>query len=301
MGFLFAAVVMGLYGLTRPNVREWLWSACLFVPGMICYFISSGVVGHQKQGAEFRTFEDKVDSLWSILHGNSDLLDRISIAAVVVFFVAAWIWNCEFKWQWRWLAVAGGLFLLFVALPVGYGEGYDIDIRVLPVLFIVLFATAKLGRRGWLLAPLVVLLFAARTYDVMKSFRAAQLELKGMAGAFSMTPANARVLPIVGSHDEDPIDQYYAHFWAYGTIARGWFSPYLEQSPGLLPLKLNSDAYAPDGFFDMKYTERPDWAVVRKDYDFVWAYDVPDFENDLKTVGELIYSSGKLRFFRIRK
>src|SRR5579863_833786 len=37
MSFLFAAVVVGCYAITRPNFREWLRSAALFVPGIIFY------------------------------------------------------------------------------------------------------------------------------------------------------------------------------------------------------------------------------------------------------------------------
>jgi hypothetical protein len=301
IGFLFAAVVVGCYAITRPNLREWSRSAALFVPGIIFYFISSRAAEHQSGGAVFRPVGDKLAAVLLILHGYSHRLDLISIAAVGVFFVFARLWNREFHWQWRWLIVAAGLFITFAALPDGYGEGYDIDIRILPVLFAVLFATARTGRRGWWLAPIALLLFTARTYDVTNQFRAAQPELAGMAEAFRMTPQNVRVLPIVAGHDEDPILQYYAHFWGYGVIERGWFSPYLLESPGLLPLHISVDTYSPDGFWDLSYSEKVEWAQVRSDYDYVWAYDVPDYESDLRKVGDLIYASGKLKFFKIKK
>lgn len=301
MGFLLAAVVIGLYSITRPNLREWFRSAALFIPGGIFYFVSSRAAEHQTGSMEFRSFYDKLSALRLILHGYSQRLDWISIGALAAFFVLGWLWNREFHWNWRWMVAAGGLFAVFLALPVGFGEGYDIDIRVLPVLFVALFATARMGRRGWQLAPLALLLFAARTYDITDHFLAQQQELAGMAQAFRMTPANARVLPIVAGHDEDPILQYYDHFWAYGVIERGWFSPYLMEEPGLLPLRITADTYTLDGFWGQAYSEKVDWAQVQQDYDYVWAYDVPEYESGLESVGELVYASGKLRFFKLHK
>lgn len=301
MGFFFAGLIMGIYSLTRPRLREWIRSAALYAPGIICYFAASRVVEHQSDGGIFRTFSDKLDTFWLILHGNSDLLDEISLAAVVALFILGWAWNREFKWQWRWVAVAIGVFITFAALPVGYGDGYEIDIRALPVLFISLFVIARFGRRGWWFVPLAILLFTARTYDLTKNFRAAQPELSGLAQSFTMTPPNARVLPMVAGYDEDPILQFYAHFWAYGVIERGWFSPYLFQIPGLLPLRITADTYTLDDFWDLSYDEKVDWAQVQDDYDYVWAYNVPKFDSGLQSIGEMIYKSGKLEFFRIRK
>ncbi|HLW97408.1 MAG TPA: hypothetical protein VKR82_02090 [Candidatus Acidoferrales bacterium] len=301
IGFLFAGLVIGLYSITRLNLRKWLRSAALLAAGVIFYFISSRAAEHQTSGADFRTLHDKLQAFLLILHGYSSRLDQVSIAAIVFFFFFAWLWNREFKWQWRWLVVTCGLVITFAVLPNGFGEGYDIDIRVLPVLFVVLFATARIGRRGWWLAPLALLLFAGRTFDVTNHFRAAQPEMAGMAEAFALTPPNVRVLPIVAGHDEDPILQYYAHFWAYGVIERGWFSPYLLESPGLLPLHIKTDSYTLDGFWDLDYNEKVDWAQVRKDYDYVWAYDAPDYDAGLRGVGKLVYFSGKLKLFRSLK
>jgi hypothetical protein len=85
------------------------------------------------------------------------------------------------------------------------------------------------------------------------------------------------------------------------VIERGWFSPYLLESPGLLPLHISVDAYSPDGFWDLSYREKVEWGQVCSDYDYVWAYDVPNYESELRKVGDLIYASGKLKSFKIRK
>lgn len=301
MGFVFTALIIGIYSLTRPRVREWLRSAALFVPGLACYFIASRVAEIQSDGATFRTLDDKLDTAWLILHSNSHRLDVLSLLGIAALFFFGWVWNREFRVQWPWLAVSAGLLVTFALLPVGYGDGYDIDIRALPVLFISLFAIAKLGRRGWVLAPLALLIFGARTWEITRNFRAVQPELSGLAQPFTMTPINARILPMVAGNDEDPILQYYAHFWAYGVIERGWFSPYLFQVTGLLPLRITKVAYSLDGFWDLSYNEKIDYAAIQSDYDYVWAYDVPEFEAGLQSIGDIVYTSGKLEFFRLRK
>src|ERR1039457_2943877 len=301
LAFIFMGVIVGLYSLTRPRMKEWLASAGLFVPWLGCYFIFLRVVGKKDGGAGVRAWNDKLEAFWLILAGNSDLLNRLAIAAVIALFVFGWLRNSEFQWQWRWVVVSAGLLVTFIALPVGYGEGYDIDIRALPILLVTLFAMARFGRRAWKFAPFVLLLFAARTYDLTKQFRAAQPELAGLARSFTMTPPNALVLPIVAGPDEDPVRQFYAHFSDYGTVDRGWISPYLLEDPGLLPLRIRMQTYTPDGFWDLSYHEQLDWERVRLDYDYVYAYNVPKFEDGLRGIGDVIYTSGKLQLFRIRK
>jgi hypothetical protein len=302
MGFVFCGLIAVLFSVTRPRIREWIQTGALFVPCLTLYFLSSRVAEKQSTGAGFRTMSDKLDAAWMIMHGDSHRLDEITLAVILAFFILGWLFNKEFHWNWRWVVVAAGLAITFVALPVDYGDGYDIDIRALPVLFIVLFVTARMGRRAWKLAPLAILLFAARTYDLTREFHKAQPALAGYAESFYKTPPNARILPIIAQRDdnEDPIDQYYDHFWAYGVIDRGWFSPYLFQVPGLLPLRMKTEPYAPDGFWDLSYDEKLELDSIQQNYDYVYAFNVPGFEKDLHSIGDVIYTSGKLELFRIR-
>ncbi len=66
LAFLFAGLIVGLYSLTRPRMKEWLASAGLFVPFLACYFIFSRVVEKQVGGAVFRPWDDKLDAFWLI-------------------------------------------------------------------------------------------------------------------------------------------------------------------------------------------------------------------------------------------
>jgi hypothetical protein len=300
LGFGIAGLVVTAYlAFDRRSPRDWIWSGALALPGAALYLHSSRV-GLGAQKIIFHGFDEKLDSLGKILHGYSPALDWISLAALGAWFLAACWRNPEFRWNNRWLAITAFLFVLFWAIPWMWGEGSDLDIRVLPVLFVVILATARVGRRAKWLAAIPLLLFAARTVSLTRHFAGAQPELAGLARSFDAVPRGAFVLPIVEG-DQDPIERPFTHFWAYGVIRRGWFSPYLMDAPGETPMRIIYDSYTPDGFWNHVYEEPPDWKKVQSDYDYVWAYGIPRFSGALADIGERIYSFGALEVYRIRK
>lgn len=156
------------------------------------------------------------------------------------------------------------------------------------------------GAARKLLVAIPLLLFAVRTVSVTRHFKQAQPALAALARSFDAVPHGALVLPIVEG-DEDPIERPFTHFWAYGVIRRGWFSPYLMDAPGETPMRIIYESYTPDGFWNLGYDQAPDWQKVRNEYEYVWAYDVPRFSSQLAGIGERIYSSGALEVYRIRK
>ena len=301
LGFALAGLIVVAYlALARRPLRDWLWSAALAVPG-VAFYLHSSRVGMSPDKIIFHGLDDKLDSLGMILHGYWQWLDWISLAALAVWFLAAWWRNPEFHWDRKWLIIAVFFFGLFWIIPWMWGqESSDLDIRVLPFLFVLIFATARVGKRARVLAAIPLLLFAARTVSVARQFRQEQPALAGLAGSFGAVPRDALVLPIVEG-DEDPIDRPFSHFWAYGVIRRGWFSPYLKDAPGETPMRIIYDSYTPDGFWNLVYDAPPDWQQVQSEYDYVWAYDVSKFSTALAGIGERIYSSGPLEVYRLRK
>ena len=300
LGFGIAgSIVVAWLALSRRHVRDWLWSGALAVPGLAFYLYSSRV-GLSAGKIVFHGWDDKLDSLGMILHGYWPWLDWISLGALGAWFFAAWWRNPEFRWDRKWMAIAAFLFALFWVIPWMWGEGSDLDIRVLPFLFVAILAAARVGRRAKTLIAIPLLLFAARTVSVTRHFTEAQPALAGLARSFDAVPRGALVLPIVEG-DEDPIERPFTHFWAYGVIRRGWFSPYLMDAPGETPMRIIHDSYTPDGFWNLVYETAPDWQQVQNDYDYVWAYDVPRFSAPLAGIGERIYFSGAVEVYRIRK
>lgn len=301
LGFALAGLIVVAYlVLARRPLRAWLWSAALAVPG-VAFYLHSSRVGITPDKIIFHGLDDKLDSLVMILHGYWPWLDWISLGMLAVWFFAAWWSNPEFHWDRKWLIIALFFFGLFWIIPWMWGqESSDLDIRVLPFLFVLILATARVGKRGRVLAAIPLLLFAARTVSVARQFREEQPALTGLARSFDSVPRGSLVLPIVEG-DEDPIDRPFSHFWAYGVIRRGWFSPYLKDAPGETPMRIIYDSYTPDGFWNLVYDEPPDWQQVQSDYDYVWAYDVSKFSAALAGIGERIYSSGPLEVYRLRK
>src|SRR5882762_9571499 len=197
LGFgISGLIVVGYVALLRRPLRDWIWSGALALPGL-AFYLHSSRVGLSVNKIVFHGFWEKLDSLWMILHGYSPLLDLISLAALGVWFFAAWWRNPEFRWNYRWLGVAAFLFGLFWAIPWMWGEGSDLDIRVLPILFVVILATARVGMRVKWLAAIPLLLFGARTINVTQHFAAAQPQLAGLARSFELVPRGTLVLPIV--------------------------------------------------------------------------------------------------------
>ncbi len=302
ISFGIAGAAVGAYVLlARPRLREIAGSLALFVPGGLFYLRAAFVLAQKQRGLEFRTAGEKFSELLSVLHGYSERLDLWTLAALGGALVAARWRNPEFRWNPRWLRVAAALLGLYAALPVGYGEGWDLDIRVLPVLFVVLFATAQTGRRARWLALVAVAVFCARAVNVLEHFSAAQPEMAGWAESFAVAPRDVRVLPIVEADEDDPLLHPYAHFSAYGVIRRGWFTPYLFDTRGVTPMRIVRDTYTPDGFWDLSYDVAPDWAAVQSDYDYVWAYNVSKYSPQLAEIGELVYESGQLEVYRLKK
>jgi hypothetical protein len=300
LGFAIAGLVLVAYlAFARRPLRDWVRSAALSLPGL-AFYLHSSRVGLGAQQIIYRGFVAKVLSLGIPLHGYWPALDRISLAGLGVWFLAAWWRNPEFHWNRAWLGVAAFLFVLYWAIPWEWGEGSDLDIRVLPFLFVVILALAHVGRRTWLLAAVPLFLFAARAASLTTHFAEVQPELAGLARSFDAVPRGALVLPIVEG-DQDPIERPFTHFWAYGVIRRGWFSPYLIDAPGETPMRIVDRSYTPDGFWDLEYTESPDWKQVQSEYEYVWAYGVPKFSTALAAIGDRIYSSGALEVYRLRK
>jgi hypothetical protein len=299
LAFGLVGATLTIYALlSRRSFRQIALSWLLFVPGALAYLHSSRV-GLGPQNIVYQGWDDKIDALTRIMHGYAPTLDWITLAAVPVFFLLAWWRNRSFKWDWPWAGTALFLFGAFWAIPWAYGQGSDLDIRVLPLLFVTIFAVARIGPRGRLLAALPLLLFAARTVTITRHWVAEQPELAGLAASFDLTPRDALVLPIVRG-DQDPSDRPFSHFWAYGVIRRGWFSPYLFDYPGETPMRITYDSYTDDNFWDPDYPGTPDFAAAAGDYQYIWAYGTPDFSAGLAGIGDRVYSYGALELYKVR-
>lgn len=288
---------------TGERVRQCVRTVILFLPGCVLFwFMRPGLNEHKE--FEFRLLGDKLDAFYEVpTHGFSNNGD-IACVALLALCIPLALWrNPELKhnsrWGWVWLAFAA----VYFALPLSWGQTYDIDVRILPMLFLLGLCVFRIGRRRMMaLTVVAVALLGLRIADVTAGFHQEVPLMNSLATSVADIPPNARVFPIVEvDEDNDPIQRPFAHYWAYATIRRGAFAPYLFDIPGQMPLRITSSPYAPEGFWDLRYANSPDWPQVREEYDYIWAYNVARFDPAIEKIADPVYRSGVLELYRIRK
>jgi len=298
VGFGVACFVATAYSiLAHRRIREILLTWILFLAGILFYL---HLVVHVRIGWTWGShdFARKATGLLVVMLGYSPALDFLTLVVMVGCIILGRSGNPEFRWNHRWLGVAGCLFVLYWIFPGAYGAAMEADRRLVPFLFILTLAAVRFGRRARLLGSIALLLFVLHTGDVEHHFLSLQPRLAEMSQSFSAIPNGARVLPM--SEWTKGVLRPERHFWAYGVIQRGWFSPCLFHDPGVHPFKIKLQTSSPcgPGIFG---PESFDWARVQHDFDYVWAYDVPQLYPSLSAIGKLAFENGDVRVFRLTK
>ncbi len=303
-GFAVAGLVMTAYLLSeKRGGRALLTTWTLFLPGVAAYVLAAARGGLSFRAGE-STLSGKFISPLVALKGHYLALDWAVTIGILVCFVGALWRNPAFRWNRTWLRVALLLYGVYWLLPgqsVGVSGSGDTfaGIRVLPFLLLVALAAARVGSRGRAFAVVAVLLFALRAAGVMYYFVSQQADLQAQALAIGSVPERARVLPLVG-WQHDSLERWtYAHFWAHGVIRRGWRTPYLFHERGVHPLQVNRPMYTPQPILPTVYHDPLDWELTAREYDYAWAYNVPELEEELAARGSVVHQARKLSVFRL--
>ncbi len=302
-GFAVAALITAVC-LLRPW-RGWVHaasSALLFLPGMLLFFFTLRSRGGAAE-VLYLSLQEKGASPLLVLQSYFQPLDHVNAILVAVAILAAWWRNPDFRWNHPWLEVALLLYALFWVLPYAVGGATEVDLRILLFLSCLAPAAARIGRRARLLAPLALLLFALRLGDVAHHFLRQQRFLTSLDRSLELVEPCARVLPVAAWKGNGLLHDTYAHYWAYGVLRKGWFSPYLFHDPGVHVLRIRFGGYYPAlrHYLPATYRQTPDWARVQQDYDYVWAYNVAAFHSELSRISVLVYESGDLRLYRVSR
>lgn len=298
MGFAVAAFTVGLYSLLVPAARREIpRSWALFVPGALLYVYASTHAGLRLQSGAFNLSE-RIASPLTALKTHYLALDVISIVVILGCVMLA-LFHREFRWNRPWLEISIGLYVISMLLPSG---GLTIiNVRIMPFLCLVALAAGRPGRRIRALALAGVLVFALRMGGIAGYFASEQAELRAMETASDSIPRGARLLPLIGWRGDSLERWSYAHVWAQGVIHRGWRSPYLFHERGVHPLAIAVEMYTPEPILPAMYREPLDWERIARDYDYVWADNVPSLLPDLENSGQQIHQSGSLRIFALKK
>jgi hypothetical protein len=302
LGFASAAFILVLYELTGFNWREWLRLACFLAPPSLLFlWARPGLSG--RSTVEWRPVGEKLQALRNIpTQGYDQTLDWIFLGGLVLCFLIAVVRNRELRVNWRWLAVVAGFFGIFLLLPYGWGESFDLDVRLVPPLCLLTLAIFRVGRRANWIAVLAVALTALRVFNITTGFRDETQKSVAMNQGIEQIARNAKVFPLVDTcKEEDPLDYYYVHYWAYSVIRRGVISPYLFDIPGQTPMRITYKPYTPEGYWAHCYDVQPDWELVAADYDYIWSYGDNRYQRGISEIADKVFEESPLILYRVRK
>lgn len=298
IAFGIAGFIVIVYTVAeRRSIRAAARAALLFIPGVVLYLVS-GIVPQKGSEIYYRDWDEKYSNAVDVLrHSYSVRMEMLVFWAVVACLALALVRNREVRLHRPWLYVCGALLAFYIALPDEVGESWDIDIRVIPALFVIMLLVASVGRRQRMVAVVGLCIFAVRIADLSANFVAQQrVAVAPMEAAIQALPRDVRLLPLIDEHpDDDPLFRIANHFWAYSVIERGARPVYLFDLKGQTPLRINPGIYAPP-----RPIEEPlDWAAIARDYDYVWIEELFELDPQLRSIGTKVFTAGNLRLYRI--
>lgn len=305
-GFGVAGVVLIVYTwFMRRRLLEVCHAALLFVPGAL-FFLYVKTLSWPSRGLDYSSWHlsAKVATLATPFRGYSRWIDLVALLLFAAAVCFALYKNRTATFSRVWFVVAAAILLVHAVLPERYGDLASIDTRFPPFAFLLALAIPSFGKRKAIMIYAALAVFLIKTAYVNVRFQTEQRKLDTLAAGISVVPPHARVLacskaPLPGDHW---VGHSEYHFWAYGVISRGWISPSLFHQKGLQPLVLSKDIYLgadPDGSCAIDLSS--DWQRLRRDYDFVWTYDVPALAPGLRTVSDPAFVADKLVIYKIRR
>ena len=301
-GFASAAIILVLY-----EANSFQWSEALRLAGFLAppslLFLWARPGLSETHTVEWRPFAEKLLTLYTVPGvAYDDVTARIVLGGFLLCFLLAVVRNRELRVNRRWLVTALLFFAVFLLLPYAWGETFDLDVRLVPPFCLLGLAVFRVGRRANWIALVAIALVALRVFDIAGGFRSEAEKSPRMDRAIEHIDRNARVFPLVDTcSDDDPLDDYYIHYWAYAVIRRGAISPYLFDVPGQTPMRITDALYRPLGYWDHCYDDEPDWQLVSADYDYVWSYGSRRYQDHLEQVAEKVFAEGPMVLYRVRK
>jgi hypothetical protein len=302
LGFASAAFILVLYELTRWQWRWWLRLAAFLAPPSLLFLWARPGLS-ERRGVEMRPLVNKLLALRDIpVHTYNDTLDQVYLWGLVLCLLVAVVRNRELRVNWRWLAVSAGFFAVYLLLPYGWGTSFDVDVRFVPPLWMLSLAVLKVGKRGKWIALLAIVLTLVRIFNVATGFRDEAQRNLAMDHGIAHIERNATVFPVVDTcNDEDPLNYYYVHYWAYTVIRRGAISPYLFDIPGQTPMRFTGEMYTSAGYWGHCYDVEPEWEQVAEDYNYIWSYGDQRFSRGIATVADKVFEESPLVLYRVRE
>lgn len=310
VGFVIAGLIVAAYCLwTRQSLPRIVMSGVMFAPGIVLYaieYVRGKSYWLKEADPSYRYHVDIWNKIWLLvdpLRGYSHLGTKLLFASLLIS-VAVAIWkNRDMQLNSSWLGVSATMFLMYLCAPSNF---HNLDMRIVPFLFVLGMTVAEVGPRARVLGLIGLAAFLFHSVDVDRTFISRQAKLERLHRSFDAIPPYSKAFPMVPMSYE-PYECDYLYFWAYGVIERGWFSPFLFHSLGIHTLVLKSPTSAiakrmwpqmpiPDA---LPGVNEPDWPEIEARFDYLWVLDIPRFSEPISRFGQLVYSDGSVKVFRI--
>lgn len=310
-GFVIGTMIVFTYCvLTRQTVRRLFAATSVFVPGVVIYLLAffRGRNYWLKAGNPTYRYQfgilGKLADLSNPFRGYGPKTTTLILIGLICCVILA-VWrNGDFRLNHVWLRLTIAMFVVYLLSPSNF---HFMEMRILPILFILCLSVAKVGPRARVLGTIGLLVFLVRSLEVDRTFISRQHELEGWHRSFAAIPPYSRVFPMVPLDGGELFRRADGHFWAYGVIERGWFLPNLFHSIGIHPLALYSPAddiakltWLKDPYAKGREPQsEPDWPEIQRRFDYLWVFDLPRFSAPISNFGQLVYSEGPVRVFRV--
>jgi hypothetical protein len=304
IGFALAGIIMGLYCvvLHKPLARL-LRLGLLSLPGLALFVynmkrsLAGGALTYKGPSAW-----DKLRNIVSPFRVYSPYEDLMIIAGLALFLFLLYRNRNQIRWQPSWLAVCAMLFAVYLAAPSQYGAAGYIDVRIVPLLYLVALATIRTRNMSWTLNAAIVLLVLFRVATIDFLFASKQHGLEERTAGFQAIPFGARVFPLVQLGSEKTIvGKAEIHHVAYGVIQKGFLVPTICYLPGFQPLRTTGAGYCPNPFCEVVSLENTDWGQVAKYYDYLWVDAFPAAIPYAESIAERVPFNGTVAIYRVRQ
>lgn len=303
IGFALAGITMGLYCavLHKPLARL-LRLGLLSLPGLVLFAynmkrsLAGGALTYKGPSAW-----DKLRNTLSPLRIYSRYEDLLIIAGLALFLFLLYRHREQIRWQASWVAVCAMLLAVYLAAPSQYGMAGYIDVRIMPLLYLVALATIRIKKISWTLTAAIVLLVLFRVGTVDFLFASKQRDLEERTASFQAIPSGARVFPVVQLISEKTIvGKAEMHHVAYGVIQKGFLVPTICYMRGFQPLRAIGAGYCPNPFCEVVSLENTDWGEVAKYYDYLWVDAYPAAVPYAESIAERVSFDGRVAVYRVR-
>ena len=160
-----------------------------------------------------------------------DLLFLWLFAATLMVFLLLAIGHKRFKgieWDFKMLARFSSFFLLFLSLPIGLISAWDVDIRVLPLVYVFAVLSFRIPEGKWTkaVAAFMFIFSTASALHFGKNILAMDTSISQYHKVLAEIPPNSTVLPVRTRGDEKLYSPW-SHQNTLYVITTGGKVPYL--------------------------------------------------------------------------